>query len=87
VKADDRRAGLEERAQAFAAEQVAGFDVHRECKAADRCLAIGYTELGENEWATLTRGLPPELTACMQCGRDADSQLVWRGPSLIPCAL
>jgi hypothetical protein len=61
VKADDRRAELEERALAFATKQVARFNVHRECGAADRCLAVGYTELGENEWATLTTGLPPEL--------------------------
>ncbi len=62
VKADDRRAELEERAQAFAAKQIAGFDVHAECKTSGRCLAVGYTELGENEWGELTTGLPPELT-------------------------
>jgi hypothetical protein len=61
VKADDRRPELEERATAFVAKQLARGDVHAECKSADRCLAIGYTELGENEWATITNGLPAEF--------------------------
>ncbi len=62
MKADDRRAELEERARTFVAKQLAGFDAHRDCKTSVRCLAVGYTELGENEWAELTKGLPPELT-------------------------
>jgi hypothetical protein len=62
VKADDRRAELEARAQAFAAKQLAGFDVHGACATSARCLATGYTELGENEWSAITADLPPELT-------------------------
>lgn len=62
MKADDRRAELEERARAFVAKQVAGWDVHGDCKTSPRCLAVGYTELGENEWAELTKDLPRELT-------------------------
>jgi hypothetical protein len=61
VKADDRRAELEGRALAFVAKQVAGVDVHGACKTSARCLAVGYTDLGENEWAELTKDLPPEL--------------------------
>ena len=63
MKADDRRAELEERAQAFATKQLARFNVHRECRAADLCLAVGYTELDENGWATVTSGLMRELPA------------------------
>ena len=44
------------------AKQVGRFDVHSACKTSTRCLAVGYTELGENEWGELTNGLPPELT-------------------------
>jgi len=62
MRADDRRAELEERARVFVAKQVAGFDMHEACKSSSRCLAVGYTELGENEWSKLTEGLPPELT-------------------------
>ena len=61
MKADDRRPELEERARAFVARQLSGMGLHGECRAADRCLAVGYTELGENEWATITQGLPDEL--------------------------
>ena len=61
MKADDRRPELEERATACVAKELARWDVHVECKVADRCLAVGYTELGENEWATITDGLPREL--------------------------
>jgi hypothetical protein len=62
VKADDRRPELEERAQAYVAKLLARSDAHGECKRADRCLAIGYTELGEDGWDVLTMNLPPELT-------------------------
>lgn len=61
VKADVRRPELEERATAFVAKQLAGTNVHADCKASLRCLAVGYTELGENEWAEITKGLPREL--------------------------
>jgi len=61
VKADDRRPELEERARAFVEKQLVRWDPHDDCKTADRCLAVGYTELGENEWATITEGLPAEL--------------------------
>jgi hypothetical protein len=61
VKADDQRTDLEARAGAFVKKQLARWDVHAECKAASRCLAVGYTELGENEWEELTKGLPAEL--------------------------
>jgi hypothetical protein len=62
VKADDRRAELEERAQVYVAKLLAAFDAHGECKGGNRCLAVGYTELGESGWDELTKNLPPELT-------------------------
>ena len=62
VNADAQRGELEGRAQAYVAKLLAGFDAHGECKGADRCLAVGYTELGESGWDELTKNLPPELT-------------------------
>jgi hypothetical protein len=62
VKADDLRPELEQRAQAYLAKLLAKWDAHGDCKGADRCLAIGYTELGEDGWDVLTKDLPPELT-------------------------
>jgi len=62
VKADDRRAELEGRAQVYVAKLLAGRDAHGECRGADRCLAVGFTELGEDGWDALTKNLPPELT-------------------------
>ena len=61
MKADDRRAELEARAQALVGTVLARGDVHGACKGAARCLAVGYTDLGENEWEQLTRDLPREL--------------------------
>jgi hypothetical protein len=62
VKADDRRPELEERARAYVAKLLAKWDAHAECRGAARCLAVGYTELGEDGWDALTNDLPPELT-------------------------
>ena len=70
MKADDRRPELEERATACVAKELARWDVHVECKVADRCLAVGYTELGENEWATITDGLPRGVQDRMARPRD-----------------
>jgi hypothetical protein len=62
VKADDRRPELEERARAYVTNLLARWDPHGDCKGADRCLAVGYTEPGDNGWDALTMGLSPELT-------------------------
>jgi len=62
VNADDRRPELEERARVYVTKLLANWDAHGGCKGADRCLAVGYTDLGESGWDELTKNLPPELT-------------------------
>jgi len=46
----------------YVTKLLAKWHPHGECKDADRCLAVGYTELGDDGWDVLTKNLPPELT-------------------------